>query len=248
MTLELRNPHSVLSALSRRPRDVIEVRLQGTKPTGAWKEVLGIAGEQGIPVHRGVSRRKSGRSRRADDIGRAGTAQAIVKPRNGIALETLFAKPGNGISPAGLWIALDCLQDPHNVGAVFRTAAFFDVQGIVLTRDRSAPLNATVYDVASGGLECVPFSVQPNLARSLDHAKQAGLWILGTSEHAEQDVSEIDRDRPWLLVLGNEEKGLRRLTRQKCDMICKLSSRGAVTSLNVSVASGVLMASLTSRS
>jgi len=247
MVLELRNPHSVLAALSCRPQDVIELRLHGTKPTGAWKEVTYAAMEQGIPIRREVPRRKSRRSQHAKGTERSGAAQATVKPRNESTLHTLFADAGSGTSPAGLWIALDCLQDPHNVGAIFRTAAFFDVQGIVVTHDRSAPLNATVYDIASGGMEHVAFSVQSNLARTMVHAKHSGFWILGTSEHAEQDVSDIDRDRPWLLVLGNEEKGLRRLTRENCDVVCKLSSRGAVTSLNVSVAAGILIASLTGR-
>jgi 23S rRNA (guanosine2251-2'-O)-methyltransferase len=145
-----------------------------------------------------------------------------------------------------LWLALDNLQDPHNVGAIFRTAAFFGVQGIVLTKDRSAPLTATAYDVAAGGLEHVPFSLVPNLARAIADAKQAGVWVLGTSEHATEDVAQVDRERPWLLVVGNEEKGMRRLTAAHCDAICRITPRGAVTSLNVSVATGVLIAELTS--
>jgi 23S rRNA (guanosine2251-2'-O)-methyltransferase len=144
-----------------------------------------------------------------------------------------------------LWLALDQLQDPHNVGAVFRTAAFFGVRGIVVTRDRSAPLSAAVYDVGSGGLEYVPFSVQTNLARAIEAAKQSGVWVLGTSERAGKDVSQIDRDRRWLLVVGNEERGLRRLTLDHCDEVCRLTPRGPIGSLNVSVATGVLVAALT---
>ena len=144
-----------------------------------------------------------------------------------------------------MWLALDQIQDTHNIGAIFRTAAFFGVEGLLLTRDRSAPLNATVYDVACGGIETVPFVVQTNLSRALEQAKRAGVWVLGSSEHAEQDVTEIERDRPWLLVLGNEEKGLRRLTLETCDAICRLTPRGKVGSLNVSVAAGVLTAMLT---
>ena len=145
---------------------------------------------------------------------------------------------------SGLWLALDQIQDPHNVGAIFRTAAFFGIRGIIVTKDRSAPLSATAYDVASGGLECVPFAQPPNLSRALKQAKDAGLWVLGTSEHATRDLSEVDRDRPWLLVLGNEEKGLRRLTSEHCDELCRITPRGEIASLNVSVAAGVLMAAL----
>ena len=145
-----------------------------------------------------------------------------------------------------LFLALDCLQDPHNVGAIFRTAAFFGVSGIVLTKDRSAPLNAAVYDVASGGLEYVPFSIQTNLSRALQMAKEVGLWGLGTSEHCDTDFRDIPLDRPWLLIVGNEEKGMRRLTAERCDMLCRIPPQSPVSSLNVSVAAGILIARFSS--
>lgn len=247
MSIEVRNPHSVLAALEKRPRDVVEVRLFGFDASGAWEDVAAAARRTGVPVRQGVVRQE--KSRRNPKLesksGRTGSAEATIKEHPGVDLQQLFATDETANVANGLWLALDQLQDPHNVGAVFRSAAFFGVRGIVLTRDRSAPLNGTVFDVASGGLEYVPFSSQPNLSRALDLAKKAGLWVLGTSEHADQDVSQIPRDRPWLLVLGNEEKGLRRLTQEHCDLMCRLSPRGPVKSLNVSVAAGVLMAELT---
>jgi len=249
VSLELRNPHSVLAALETRPRDVVEIRLHTDQASGAWAGVVALAAQQRIPVIRRASRQETSRRRPKDQAGksgRTGAACARVKQRDGISLDELFAGVEPGTGGRGLWVALDCIQDPHNVGAIFRSAAFFGVRGIVLTSDRSAPLGETVYDVASGGMECVPFSIQTNLARSLQQAKKMGLWILGASEHAADDVKQVDRDRPWVLVLGNEEKGLRRLTQQKCDVLCKLSAQGPVTSLNVSVAAGVLIAALTS--
>ena len=91
----------------------------------------------------------------------------------------------------------------------------------------------------------MPFAVEINLRRALDAAKAAGLWILGSSEHAERGIEEIPRDRPWLLVLGNEEDGLRRLTLETCDEVCRVAPQGAaVTSLNVAVAAGILIATL----
>jgi 23S rRNA (guanosine2251-2'-O)-methyltransferase len=106
-------------------------------------------------------------------------------------------------------------------------------------------MTATVYDVAAGGVEYVPFAEPTNLARAMNIAKAAGVWLLGSSEHSAVDIREIPRDRSWLLILGNEEQGLRKLTLDKCDQVCKLTARGDVTSLNVSVAAGVLMAELT---
>lgn len=242
MALELRNPHSVLAALERRPRGVLEVRLAGA-PHGAWADVVRSAESQKVPVVRGVERREG--RREPKDGGRAGGASALVRERDDISLAELFAGAAQRSGGRGVWLALDQIQDPHNVGAIFRTAAFFGIEGIVLLRDRAAPINATVYDIATGGVEVVPFSLQTNLSRALEQAKQAGVWVLGSSEHAEQSIFQVSRDRPWLLVLGNEEKGMRRLTREHCDVVCGLPPRGAVTSLNVSVAAGVLIAALT---
>jgi 23S rRNA (guanosine2251-2'-O)-methyltransferase len=251
MPLQLRNPHSVLAALETRPQDVLEIRAGAGKPTGAWSDVVERAAQHRIPVLHGISRQDQGRRRPKHDLegktGRVGAAQASVKERGDLSLDAVFREVQAEGVHAGLWLALDCIQDPHNVGAIMRSAAFFGVRGVILTRERSAPLNATVYDVASGGLEYVPFSVQTNLSRALEQAKQAGLWVLGTSEHADTDVAQIDRDRCWLLVLGNEERGLRRLTLEKCDQTCRLTPRGPITSLNVSVAAGALMAALTAR-
>ncbi len=250
MALELRNPHSVLAALQTRPRDVLEVKMHGNQPRGAWKDVIATAERQAVRIRRDVARNEgqhSGRGRRdAPSDERTGAGSATVKERSDVTLGEMWsdvaAQDGNA---GGLWLALDQLQDPHNVGAIFRTAAFFGVKGIILTRDRSAPLSGATYDVAAGGAEYVPFSMQTNLSRALDAAKKSGLWILGTSERAEQDLSEFQPDRPWLLVLGNEQKGMRRLTAEKCDVTCRMTPLGEVASLNVSVAAALMISVLT---
>jgi 23S rRNA (guanosine2251-2'-O)-methyltransferase len=175
-----------------------------------------------------------------------GQAEAQVLERKSMSPEELFKDATKRAQGRGIWLALDGLQDPHNVGAIFRTAAFFGVQGILLTQDRSAPLTGTVYDVATGGMEQVPFASLASIQHGFHIAKDAGLWILGTSEHVSDDYRQIQKDRPWLLVLGNEEKGMRRLTEEACDVLCGIAPLGAVTSLNVSVAAGVLISNLTS--
>ncbi len=233
--LTLRNPHSVLAALSSRPGDVEEVRLPGGRAHGAWERVAAEAERLGRPVRAFEADR-----RQREGGGRAG-AEALVRERAAVHLDEVFADPASG----GLWLALDEVQDPHNVGAIFRAAAFFGVRGLVTTDVRAAPLTSVVYDVASGGVEAVPFAVEKNLRRALEAAKAAGVWVLGTSEHAERDVQDVPRDRPWLLVVGNEESGLRRLTLETCDEVCRIAPRGeSVTSLNVSVATGILVAML----
>ncbi len=261
MALSLRNPHSILAAFRTRPEAVADVRLPAGRPSEAWREIEEMARRHRVPVLHSATpdERRRNRSHRDVSGGRGGEAEATVKERPEVSLEALFADAptDGGAAPASsgrrgqtprLWLALDQIQDPHNVGAIFRTAAFFGVAGIIVTRDRSAPMNATVYDVASGGVEAVPFANPANLARALAVAKKAGLWVLGASEHAERDLRDVDRHRSWVVVLGNEEAGLRRLTADTCDEICRIASQGAVGSLNVSVAAGVLMAALTAGS
>jgi 23S rRNA (guanosine2251-2'-O)-methyltransferase len=238
--LHLKNPHSVLAAIELRPQDVHEVRVAARTPSDAWKAVAAAAARRNVPV-KTVLPSERGHARRDEKSAREGGAEGIVKEREETPLDVLFAgaKAANG-----LWLALDSLQDPHNVGAIFRTAAFFGVRGIVLTKDRSAPISATAYDVASGGIEHVPFHQSTNLNQAIAIAKEAGLWVLGTAEEAETDVSQYSLDRSWLVVLGSEEQGLRRLVREHCDEMCRLTPRGPIQSLNVSVATGVLLGAL----
>ena len=244
--LELKNPHSVLAAIEVRPRDVTEIRIAGPNAHGAWEDVVEAASRAGIPCRTVKVQQNRGAKNRGGKSERVGIASALVRESFGAAeFEHLFPQADeSGGEPSGLWLALDQLQDPHNVGAIFRTAGFFGVKGVFVTKDRSAPLNGTVFDVAAGGLEHTPFCVVPNLSRVLDSARKNGLWTLGTSEHADLSCDEITTDRPWLLVLGNEEKGLRRLTLEKCDQVCAIKPRGGVTSLNVSVAAAVLISRL----
>lgn len=248
--IELKNPHSVLAAIQERPRDVAEIRIQSDSVHGAWEDVVNAAMSEGIAMGAGRSGGGGRRQRNAPKTERAGVASAMIREHPGVTLNALFegVNSPTGTDPAddppGVWLALDTLQDPHNVGAIFRTAGFFGVRGIVVSRDRSAPLNGTVYDVAAGGLEAVPFCVVPNLSRALDQAKKHGLWLLGTSEHSREPLESVVPDRPWMVVLGNEEKGLRRLTLEKCDVTCGIAPRGPVTSLNVSVAAAVLISRL----
>ncbi|MEW4490803.1 23S rRNA (guanosine(2251)-2'-O)-methyltransferase RlmB [Thalassoglobus sp. JC818] len=236
-TLKLMNPHSVLAALEHRPHDVLEVHASRTRSNESWKHVANVAADHGISVQEPMQR---GRQRSRDESGRVGTTFAVIRPKAASSLNDLFSDS----SPQGLWLMMDRLQDPHNVGAVFRSAGFFGVKGVILTQDKSAPLTGTVYDVAAGGMESVPHVIQTNLVRAIQEAKKKEMWVLGSSEHAEMPLAKVDRDRRWLLVIGGEEKGLRRLTLENCDQVCQIPPRGSVTSLNVSVAAGIMIASL----
>jgi len=252
--ISVRNPHSVLAALERRPADVISVHVSASGGDEAWKKVADLARRNKISIHSsgGADRNPNDRGRRdsrptaSREDGRVSSNEAKIEAKEPISAEELFDGAKERAGGKGIWLALDSLTDPHNVGAIFRIAGFFGIEGILMTSERSAPLTHTVYDVSCGGVETVPHTEQINLQRAFDVAKEAGLWILGTSEHAKESYLTLDRDRPWLIVIGNEEKGMRRLTAESCDVTVGIPPLGEVTSLNASVATGVLLSRLTS--
>jgi len=145
------------------------------------------------------------------------------------------------VARAPLLLALDGVQDPHNLGACLRTADACGALGVVVPRDRAAQLTATVRKVAAGAAEMTPVVAVTNLVRTLKLLKEAGLWIVGADAAAETAARAVDLRGPIVLVLGAEGTGLRHLTRQNCDFLVSLPQRGAVESLNVSVAAAMLL-------
>ncbi|GAB5379377.1 MAG: 23S rRNA (guanosine(2251)-2'-O)-methyltransferase RlmB [Aliiglaciecola sp.] len=138
-------------------------------------------------------------------------------------------------------LILDGVTDPHNLGACLRTAEAAGVDAVVVPKDKSAALTPTVRKVASGAADVIPLVQVTNLARTLRDLQQAGVWIIGTAGEAKQSLYECKMTGPIALVMGAEGKGMRRLTREHCDDLIKLPMAGTVTSLNVSVATGVCL-------
>jgi 23S rRNA (guanosine2251-2'-O)-methyltransferase len=142
---------------------------------------------------------------------------------------------------APLVLVLDGVQDPHNLGACLRTANACGALAVVIPKDRAVQLNATVRKVAAGAAETTPLAVVTNLARTLRLLKDAGLWIVGADADAPKLAHEADLAGPIALVMGAEGSGLRQLTRDTCDFLVRLPQQGEVESLNVSVATGMLL-------
>lgn len=140
-----------------------------------------------------------------------------------------------------LLLVLDGVTDVHNMGACLRSADAAGVHGVIVPKDRSAPLNATVRKVACGAAESVPVYQVTNLARAMRRLQEHGVWITGTAGEAEHSLFEVDFVGPAALVMGAEGKGMRRLTREACDRLVKLPMAGQVSSLNVSVAAGICL-------
>lgn len=146
-----------------------------------------------------------------------------------------------GLSVPALILMLDSVQDPHNLGACLRSADAAGAHAVVVPKDRAVGLTPIVRQVASGAAENIPFVQVTNLARTIDQLKQAGLWIIGTTDSATQNIYEIDMVGPTALVMGSEGTGLRRLVSEKCDYLAKIPMLGSVECLNVSVAAGVCL-------
>lgn len=140
-----------------------------------------------------------------------------------------------------LLLALDCVQDPHNLGACLRTADAAGVGAVIAPRDRAVSVTDTVRHVARGAAEKVPFIQVTNLVRTLNKLKDHGFFIFGTSDRGEKSIYEASFTGPVVLVMGSEGSGLRRLTTETCDEILKIPMRGYVDCLNISVATGVCL-------
>lgn len=138
-------------------------------------------------------------------------------------------------------LALDSIQDPHNLGAILRSAECAGVDGVIMTRHNSAPVTETVVKTSAGATEHVKMCKVNNLSQALKDLKDAGYWIVGSYLDGAKNYTEIDYKMPLVLVMGNEGKGLRRLTAENCDFLAKIPMKGNIQSLNVSVASGILL-------
>jgi 23S rRNA (guanosine2251-2'-O)-methyltransferase len=138
-------------------------------------------------------------------------------------------------------LILDGIQDPHNLGACLRTADAAGVDAVIVPRDKAVGVTPVVRKVACGAAESMPLFQVTNLARTLRQLQQAGLWIIGADERGDKGLYVADLRGPLALVLGAEGKGLRRLTREHCDMMVSIPMAGQVSSLNVSVATGVCL-------
>lgn len=227
--------HTVGALLQRHPERVLRVCLQQGRVDSRAVHIEQLARAAGKPVERIDTGRMLARVGNAVHQG----VLAEVMALDPWAEAQLLAAIQAAENP--LLLALDGVQDPHNLGACLRTADACGVLALIVPRDRAAPLNATARKSASGAAETTPVVTVTNLARTLGLLKEAGLWIVGADAEATHPAAQVDLTGPRVLVMGAEGRGLRVLTRRHCDWLARLPSRGAVESLNVSVAAGMLL-------
>ncbi|WP_089726973.1 23S rRNA (guanosine(2251)-2'-O)-methyltransferase RlmB [Modicisalibacter muralis] len=199
-----------------------------------------------IEQARAAGTRLVGQPREAlDELARDGAHQGVIAfcaPLMARSEEELWHKLGGWPhEQPPLLLILDGVTDVHNFGACLRSADAAGVHGVIVPKDKAAPLNATVRKVACGAAETVPVYQVTNLARAMARLKEAGVWITGTAGEAEASLYDTDYTGACALVMGAEGKGMRRLTREACDGLVKLPMAGSVSSLNVSVATGICL-------
>ena len=228
--------HAVRAVLERRPKDVLRLSIVAARDDARMRELRDLAAARGIAA--------SAASAEALDRETGGAAHqgvvAEVRPSAPLNENSLVDLLTAAAEPP-LVLVLDGVSDPHNLGACLRTADAAGATAVVAPRDRAAGLGPVVRKVAAGAAETVPFAQVTNLARALRDMKDAGLWIAGLAEDGEKGLYEADLRGPLALVMGSEGRGLRRLTRDGCDFVLSLPMRGAVASLNVSVAAGIAL-------
>jgi 23S rRNA (guanosine2251-2'-O)-methyltransferase len=228
--------HAVRMMLERHPARVVRVRLAERRDDLRVRAIEALAREHRLPIERLDTRELS---RGLGDVAHQGVTADITPLPPWREDELLSALTGAKSPP--LLLALDGVQDPHNLGACLRTADACGVLAVIVPQDRAAQLTATARKVAVGAAETTPVVTVTNLVRTLRLLKDAGLWVVGADAGAEKAAAQLDLKGPMVVVLGAEGAGLRRLTREHCDFLARLPQLGGVESLNVSVAAGMLL-------
>ena len=229
--------HAVAAALNHEPAQVRGLWLERQRRDGRMQALLDQAAGHGVAIHwaeRMELNQLSGGARHQGVVARLAVRQRTQDEADLPALLAVTDGPA-------LVLVLDGVQDPHNLGACLRSAAAAGVHAVIAPTDRAAGLNATVRKVASGAAEIVPFVQVTNLARTLRGLREQGVWLVGAAGEADNSLYEVDFTPPTAIVLGAEEKGLRRLTREVCDRLARIPMAGGMESLNVSVAAGIFL-------
>ncbi len=228
--------HSVQAALDYSPNKIHKAWVDSGRQDKRLVQAVSDLLDLGIEPEK-VDRKKL--DRLADNNNHQGIVIEIEMP--GELTESDLKTAVENLTVPALYLVLDNVQDPHNLGACLRTADATGVHGVIITKDNATGITPTVCKVASGAAETVPVYQVTNLARTLRWLKGEGLWIMGAAGETAQSVYSADFTLPMALVVGTEGKGLRRLTKEQCDVLVAVPMLGKVDSLNLSVATGVLL-------
>ncbi|EGQ9769782.1 23S rRNA (guanosine(2251)-2'-O)-methyltransferase RlmB [Vibrio alginolyticus] len=227
--------HAVKAVLEREPERFIEAYVLKGRQDDRLMPILNDLQVCGVSIQQMTRKTLDDKARGANHQG----IIARVKPAkqlNENDIDDILAK-----HESPLLLVLDGVTDPHNLGACLRNADAAGAAAIIVPKDRSAPMNATVSKVACGAAEVVPLIRVTNLARTMRTLQEQGIWFVGTAGEATHDIYQAKLTGPLAIVMGAEGDGMRRLTRETCDDLIKIPMAGSVSSLNVSVASGICL-------
>ncbi|ABV35364.1 RNA methyltransferase, TrmH family, group 3 [Shewanella sediminis HAW-EB3] len=227
--------HAVEAVLKHSPERVIEMWVQAGRDDQRLATLLQMAAEYGVSVQTSARKVLDEKSDNGQHQGVLARVKA-VKQLNDNDLLALVEK-----TETPFFLILDGVTDPHNLGACLRNADAAGVHGVIVPRDNSVGLTPTVSKVACGAAEVVPLFQVTNLARTMKSLQDKGVWIVGAAGEADSDLYKTDLKGSLAIAMGAEDKGLRRLTRESCDSIASIPMSGSVSSLNVSVASGICL-------
>jgi len=226
--------HAVGVRLKTAPQSVIEIYVDPTRRDARMRQFLDRVAEAGARVIEADGMRLA---KLAGSHGHQGVAARVQSLPAAHSLDDLLDQ----IQGPPLLLVLDGVTDPHNLGACLRVADGAGAHAVIAPKDHAAGINATVAKVASGAAETVPYFMVTNLARTMGELKERSIWCIGAADDAPKALYQADFKGPVALVLGAEGAGMRQLTRKTCDELVAIPMRGAVESLNVSVASGVCL-------
>ncbi|MBK9345553.1 MAG: 23S rRNA (guanosine(2251)-2'-O)-methyltransferase RlmB [Burkholderiales bacterium] len=237
--------HALGVRLKTAPASILEIHFEADRRDARMRQFLQRAKEGGVRLIESDSERLAKLCGSHGHQGVAARVQALAQQHSlDELLEELEAAnaalPPEQRTPP-LILVLDGVTDPHNLGACLRVADGAGAHAVIAPKDHAAGINATVAKVASGAAETVPYFMVTNLARTLNELKERGIWVIGTSDTAPATLYQTDLKGPVALVLGAEGDGMRQLTAKTCDALVSIPMKGAVESLNVSVASGVCL-------
>ncbi|RAK16724.1 23S rRNA (guanosine2251-2'-O)-methyltransferase [Anoxybacillus vitaminiphilus] len=227
-----KNP--VVEAL-KSERDINKIWISETSQRGTMQQIIQLAKQKGVVVQY-VPKKKMDQIVEGNHQG----VIAQVASYKYYDIDELFRR-ANEKNEQPFFLILDELEDPHNLGSIIRTADAAGAHGIIIPKRRSVGLTATVAKASTGAIEYIPVARVTNLARTIDELKERGIWIVGTDAQGSDDYRSLDGTLPLALVIGSEGKGIGRLILEKCDFLIRLPMKGKVTSLNASVAAGLLM-------
>ncbi|ASG65247.1 23S rRNA (guanosine(2251)-2'-O)-methyltransferase RlmB [Idiomarina piscisalsi] len=228
--------HAVKAILKNHPDRLVELYVSKERQDDAVKEIVNECYATGI---RPQWVPKQALEKRSEGGNHQGVVATVHSPPT-LTEHDLLPLIDNS-ETSSLFLVLDGVTDPHNLGACLRTADAAGVTGVIVPKDKSAQITPTVRKVASGAAEHVPLIVVTNLARTLRDLQEQGVWVYGTAGEATKSVYDIDFRGSVAIVMGAEGKGMRRITRETCDELIAIPLSGSVSSLNVSVASGVCL-------